>query len=90
VPGPADILGPDAKGIHGGSKRIGALDEDLAKAVVVALTADRNAAAEEARHYSWEECTRLFFAGLARAASGKTTRANESFRNQPVTLLSRS
>jgi glycosyltransferase involved in cell wall biosynthesis len=65
VPGPADILGPDERGIHGGTARIGALDEDLAKAIARALTADRKAAAVEAAHYSWDHCTRLFLAGLA-------------------------
>ena len=65
VPGPLDILGADGRGIHGGTRRIGALDEDLAKAVAQALKADRLAAAEEAAHYSWARCTSLFFAGLA-------------------------
>jgi glycosyltransferase involved in cell wall biosynthesis len=65
VPGPLDILGSDGRGIHGGKTRIGALDEDLAKAVELALTADRGAAAREAAHYSWDQCTSLFFAGLA-------------------------
>jgi glycosyltransferase involved in cell wall biosynthesis len=66
VAGPADILGPDDRGIHGGTARIGALDEDLAKAIVRALTVEREAAAAEARHYGWSECTSLFLAGLAR------------------------
>lgn len=65
VPGPADILGPDERGIHNGSARIGALDEDLGEAVARALTADRRAAAIEASHYGWDQCTNLFFAGLA-------------------------
>lgn len=65
VTGPLDILGPDGRGIHGGKKRIGALDEDLAKAIAMALTADRAAAAKEAAHYSWDRCTGLFFDGLA-------------------------
>ncbi|MEO7277802.1 MAG: glycosyltransferase family 1 protein [Sphingomicrobium sp.] len=65
VSGPADIIGERERGIHGGKWRIGALDEDLAKAVARALTADRNAAVTEARHYSWERCTGLFLAGLA-------------------------
>jgi len=67
VPGPADILGWDECGIHGGSERIGALDEDLGKAVARALTADGRAAEAEARHYSWDRCTGLFFAGLAQS-----------------------
>jgi glycosyltransferase involved in cell wall biosynthesis len=72
VPGPLDILGPHGRGIHGGKWPIGALDEDLAIAVERALHADRNAAIREARHYSWEACTRRFLDGLAvdRAAEG--------------------
>jgi glycosyltransferase involved in cell wall biosynthesis len=67
VPGPADIVGLDECGVHGGSIPIGALDEDLGKAVARALGADRAAAAAEARHYSWERCTDLFLDGLAPA-----------------------
>jgi glycosyltransferase involved in cell wall biosynthesis len=69
VPGPLDILGAKERGIHGGRGRIGALDEDLAKAVARALTANRRAAAKEATHYSWDRCTNLFFAGLASSAA---------------------
>jgi glycosyltransferase involved in cell wall biosynthesis len=65
VPGPIDILGPVGAGTHGGKRRIGALDEDLGRAVGKALTADRGAAAAEARIYSWEVCTDRFVAGLA-------------------------
>jgi glycosyltransferase involved in cell wall biosynthesis len=65
VPGPLDILGPDGLGTHGGSRPIGALDDDLAKAVRRALNADRQAAVEEASHYSWDRCTSLFVEGLA-------------------------
>jgi glycosyltransferase involved in cell wall biosynthesis len=65
VAGPVDILGPVAVGTHGGRRRIGALDEDLGRAIANALTADRDAAAAEARNYSWERCTDRFEAGLA-------------------------
>lgn len=65
VPGPADILGPNERGRNGGKTRIGALDEDLEKAIARALTADRQAAAKEAAHYSWDRCTSMFLAGLA-------------------------
>jgi hypothetical protein len=68
VPGPADILGLNERGVHGGKARIGALDQDLAKAVERALTADREAAAEEAAHYAWDRCTSLFVDGLARTS----------------------
>ena len=66
VAGPLDILSWDGCGIHNGKVRIGALDEDLAIAIRSALLANRRAAAEEATHYSWERCTSLFLAGLAR------------------------
>jgi glycosyltransferase involved in cell wall biosynthesis len=72
VPGPLDIIGLDGRGMHGGERRIGALDEDLARAVTRALTADRAAAAIEARHYSWEKCTERFLDGLARDRSEKS------------------
>jgi len=65
VRGPADILGADERGIHGGTARIGALDGDLAGAIGRALTADRSAAVEEASHYGWDRCTGRFVAGLA-------------------------
>ena len=65
VPGPIDILGVDGKGFHGSKGRIGAVDEDLGAAIRRALTADRAAAAAEARHYSWDCCTDRFIEGLA-------------------------
>ena len=65
VPGPIDIVGLDGHGVHGGKRAIGALDEDLSRAVERALCADRAAAAEEALNYSWEACTDRFIAGLA-------------------------
>ena len=65
VPGPLDILGADGRGVHGGKRLIGALEEDLAKAVQRALRASRESAAKEALRYSWEACTRRFLNGLA-------------------------
>jgi glycosyltransferase involved in cell wall biosynthesis len=65
VAGPIDIVGLSGKGIHGGKRRIGALDDDLGRAVTRALRADRDAAAREALHYSWEACTKRFLCGLA-------------------------
>jgi len=66
VPGPIDILGRNGRGIHRGSRGIGALDENLGRAVTRALRGDRDAAADEAHHYSWDACTDHFLAGLAR------------------------
>ena len=65
VAGPIDILGPLGIGTHGGKRRIGALDEDLGQAIGKALTANRDAAAAEARNYSWDRCTDRFLEGLA-------------------------
>jgi glycosyltransferase involved in cell wall biosynthesis len=88
VPGPADIIGFDECGIHGGKERIGALDEDLSVAITRALTADRYAAVIEARHYSWEQCTSLFFAGLAKSKRRERNCTPASVRNEAVTHLS--
>jgi glycosyltransferase involved in cell wall biosynthesis len=65
VPGPIDILGPAGGGMHGGKRRIGALDVDLGRAIMRAFGADRSAAAKEALHYGWEFCTDRFLDGLA-------------------------
>ena len=56
VTGPKDI-------IH--HEKLGALDEDLGKAVDRALqTSDRQACLEEGRMYTWDNCTRQFLANL--------------------------
>ena len=78
VPGPSDILGADARGVHGGRRRIGGIDQRLAVAVQRALTADRVAAAAEARHYSWEACTDRFLEGLAGDACVEISRRAEA------------
>ncbi|MEO7602840.1 MAG: glycosyltransferase family 1 protein [Sphingomicrobium sp.] len=72
VPGPADILGPDERGTHGGTARIGAIDHDLERAIGRALTADRRAAAIESRHYGWDECLTRFLEGLAWSRAGRS------------------
>jgi glycosyltransferase involved in cell wall biosynthesis len=75
VRGPLDIIGRGGRGMHGGSRRIGALDEDLGAAIARALSADRVAAAAEARHYGWERCTGRFLDGLAVEAAAPAARA---------------
>ena len=65
VAGPIDIVGVVGTGAHGGKRRIGALDEDLGRAITKALSADCEAAVAEACHYSWDICTDRFIAGLA-------------------------
>jgi glycosyltransferase involved in cell wall biosynthesis len=65
VAGPMDILGADGMGTHGGSRPIGALDNELDVAIAGALGASRRSAAAEAQFYSWEACTERFLDGLA-------------------------
>jgi glycosyltransferase involved in cell wall biosynthesis len=65
VAGPIDIIGPDGTGMHGGSKRIGALHENLDEAIRLALAADRAACAAEGARYQWDLCTDRFLEGLA-------------------------
>ncbi len=65
VPGPLDIIGPSGCGANGGTRSIGALDENLARAIERALAADRSVCREEAAHYDWSRCTQAFVAGLA-------------------------
>lgn len=78
VAGPIDILGSEGKGVHRGQRRIGAVDDRLDVAVRRALTADRVAAAAEARHYSWDTCTDLFVEGLVSALPGRILDADAS------------
>lgn len=67
VAGPLDILGAAACGVNGGTRPIGALDEDLSAAIERALLAERLACRAEAAHYNWASCTDAFLAGLAAA-----------------------
>jgi glycosyltransferase involved in cell wall biosynthesis len=65
VPGPLDIIGRDGHGPQDRSLgRIGATDEDLGRAIAVALAADPMACAIEGRRYSWANCTDQFLAAL--------------------------
>lgn len=80
VAGPIDIIGPGGCGVHGGHSRIGALDGDLGEAIRAALSADRAAAAAEARHYGWDRCITRFIEGLAPALDG---RRGTSLLSQP-------
>ncbi len=64
VPGPLDIVGASGCGTNGGTRPIGALDEDLGRAIERALAADRSACRDEAAHYDWSRCTQAFIAGI--------------------------
>lgn len=78
VAGPLDILGINGRGVDGTCDQpAGALSEDLAEAIRLALTCERATCATFARGFSWELTTRQFLnslevfgsgAGLAQAA----------------------
>lgn len=62
VSGPADIVTPE----------VGALDEDLAMAMALALTRDRTACAAYGRSFSWEASARQFADALVPARASVT------------------
>ena len=57
VTGPKDVLA-DAAGM------VGAVDADLRKAALAALTADRAACRAHAEAYSWRACAEMFLSHL--------------------------
>ncbi len=72
VPGPIDIVGQDGRGPRGLlSEPIGALDEDLPRAIKAALLCDRGAAASYGATYSWESATDQFLSALSDAAASR-------------------
>ncbi|MBY0392659.1 MAG: glycosyltransferase family 1 protein [Novosphingobium sp.] len=73
VPGPIDVVGPGGLGPDGSlAEPVGALDEDLAKAISAALTCNREAAAAYGGSYSWECATDQFLGALGSAARNRT------------------
>jgi glycosyltransferase involved in cell wall biosynthesis len=65
VPGPLDILGPEGCGLgDSASARIGGVDEDLATAMRLALTADRADCARYGAQFSWERSCDQFLSAL--------------------------
>jgi glycosyltransferase involved in cell wall biosynthesis len=65
VPGPLDILGPQGCGLgDSASARIGGVDEDLATAMRLALSADRADCARYGAQFSWERSCDQFLAAL--------------------------
>ena len=78
VPGPLDILGAEGRGSDGSLHApIGALSEDLAAAIAMALRADRKAAAGYAARFSWDAATDQFLAALKSALPAKTAAVPE-------------
>lgn len=71
VAGPADILGPDGRGIDGDlALPAGALDHDLAEAIRRALALDPAGTAALAAQFSWDRATDQFLAAIQTAAAG--------------------
>ncbi len=68
APGALDIVG-------GASRRVGALDEDLDRAITMALAADPLACAAEGAGYSWANCTDQFLAALCPLGNRQVLRA---------------
>ena len=69
VPGPIDVVGQNGLGPQDNlPEAVGALDEDLSKAIAGALTCSRKAAAAYGRSYSWEAATDQFLGALGSAA----------------------
>lgn len=68
VPGPIDILGPEARGVDGDlASPAGALDADLGEAIRRALACDRAATAELAGRFTWERATGQFLDAIGSA-----------------------
>ncbi len=65
VTGPIDVIGPAAEG-----PAVGALDEDLRRACLAALEADRAACRAHAACFSWAACARRFRDSLVAAEGG--------------------
>lgn len=73
VSGPLDIVGPRGYGASGDlPMRIGALDEDLSRAIRSALACDPLGAAIHGASYSWDRATDQFVAALASAVQPRT------------------
>lgn len=76
VPGPIDVVGMGGYGPDGNLPRaVGALHEDLGKAISAALTCDRAAVAAHGGSYSWERATDQFLDALSKAARSTAVRA---------------
>jgi hypothetical protein len=54
---------------------VGALDEDLPRAIAQALQCNRGAAAAHGGSYSWERATDQFLGALGEAARSRSLRA---------------
>lgn len=77
VPGPLDIVGSAGRGPDNALRLpVGAIDDDLGRAIDRALTCDRSAAAAYGRSFDWDLCTDQFVAALEMALTGQGARAH--------------
>jgi glycosyltransferase involved in cell wall biosynthesis len=74
VQGPIDVL----------TEEVGAMDEDLDRAIARALTRDRAVCLEYAGHFGWNESARQFLEGLVPIRRAATSGAQEALGDQPV------
>lgn len=75
VPGPLDVVGAEGRGALATSgPRIGALDDDLEKAIRRALRVRRSDCAAYARNFSWDVCADQFLTALAAIRPLRRTR----------------
>ena len=66
VAGPLDVIGANGSGVVPGfDAPVGALDEDLASAIITASAASGADCTAYARHFSWDACVGQFLDGLA-------------------------
>ena len=85
VPGPLDIVGRDGRG--GGGAPIGALDENLARAIARALRAERNDCRAEGAGYDWDRCTDQFLEGLHPHGADLASRSTPIERLGPIVAV---
>ncbi len=73
VPGPIDVVGVNGLGPDGNLPQpVGALEEDLTKAITAALACSREAAAAHGGSYSWDHATDQFLGALGSAVRTRT------------------
>lgn len=75
VPGPLDVVGPKGRGAASTlPMQVGALDDDLARAIGRALQCDPMGAAVYGASYSWERATDQFVGAVTDALARRRTR----------------
>ena len=69
VPGPLDVVGPDGRGPYGElAQPVGAVDDNLGRAIMRACRVDRVLAARYGESFTWNKATDQFMAAIFGAA----------------------